>query len=532
MSTTAPLTTSPTTATRRLAQIGQHMMASTTSAKKDSNGEALDATVLFESNLSSRMYKLNRPKKLNSLNDEMVTLLRPKIDAWAESDLCKVIIGTGGTRPFCAGGDVAQIAKLAQEGNIVDALTFFKDEFELDFALARLNKPYVVIMEGFTMGGGAGLAYPAPLRVATSTTEFAMPETKIGFSPDVGSNYYLAQLDGYIGAWMAVTAQSVYGRAVYELGLASHYVPQPSLAPLVTSIQQFSEPTLPRLASLISSYAAPPPTPSARSAPSSKANPDAPTNLVGPIRVLLDHAFGQDSVEKIVAVLEKAVADESTEESVRAWAKEQLEQMHQRSPTGMKVALKGYRKARELRQLKAVMNNDLAMVTAFLSPATSEMITGITHVLIKRSKDKAVWNPSSLSDPSISDAKIEEIWFDRTQPIAKNAPEITIPGGTPSGPKSADSTWGVFRAWGLPSEETIKEYVLGSAKTSDAFAITQKELEERLMSDLAAKIDVNLEDLGQFKVGVTEKVRDVVARRCEVVKDGDAAYLKWKSEKQ
>ncbi len=107
-----------------------------------------------------------------------------------------------------------EIAKLAQEGNIVDALTFFKDEFELDFALARLNKPYVVIMEGFTMGGGAGLAYPAPLRVATSTTEFAMPETKIGFSPDVGSNYYLAQLDGYIGAWMAVTAQSVYGRAV------------------------------------------------------------------------------------------------------------------------------------------------------------------------------------------------------------------------------------------------------------------------------------------------------------------------------
>jgi 3-hydroxyisobutyryl-CoA hydrolase len=41
-----------------------------------------------------------------------------------------------------------------------------------------------------------------------------MPETKIGFAPDVGSNYYLSQLDGYIGAWMGVTGQSVYGRAV------------------------------------------------------------------------------------------------------------------------------------------------------------------------------------------------------------------------------------------------------------------------------------------------------------------------------
>ena len=40
-----------------------------------------------------------------------------------------------------------------------------------------------------------------------------MPETKIGYSPDVGVNYYLAQLDGYVGAWLALTGQDIFGRA-------------------------------------------------------------------------------------------------------------------------------------------------------------------------------------------------------------------------------------------------------------------------------------------------------------------------------
>ena len=64
------------------------------------------------------------------------------------------------------------------------------------------------------VGGGAGLSYPAPLRVATSTTNFAMPETAIGFAPDVGASFYLAQLDGAIGAYLGLVGESVHGRAV------------------------------------------------------------------------------------------------------------------------------------------------------------------------------------------------------------------------------------------------------------------------------------------------------------------------------
>ena len=70
------------------------------------------------------------------------------------------------------------------------------------------------VTESELVGGGAGIALPAPIRIATPRTHFAMPETKIGYSPDVGVSYYLAQLDGYIGAWLAVTGQDIFGRAV------------------------------------------------------------------------------------------------------------------------------------------------------------------------------------------------------------------------------------------------------------------------------------------------------------------------------
>jgi 3-hydroxyisobutyryl-CoA hydrolase len=64
------------------------------------------------------------------------------------------------------------------------------------------------------VGGGAGLALPARLRVATEKTKFAMPETIIGYAPDVGTNFYLAQLDGGVGTWLALTGQTINGKEV------------------------------------------------------------------------------------------------------------------------------------------------------------------------------------------------------------------------------------------------------------------------------------------------------------------------------
>ena len=64
------------------------------------------------------------------------------------------------------------------------------------------------------VGGGFGLVVPAPFRVATEKCSVSMPETKIGFFPDVGASYYLSRLDGQIGTYLALTGTSLSGRAV------------------------------------------------------------------------------------------------------------------------------------------------------------------------------------------------------------------------------------------------------------------------------------------------------------------------------
>ena len=66
----------------------------------------------------------------------------------------------------------------------------------------------------FVVGGGVGLAVNAQFRIATEKTVFAMPETKIGYSPDVGASYFLSRVDGEIGTYLGLTGATITGRAV------------------------------------------------------------------------------------------------------------------------------------------------------------------------------------------------------------------------------------------------------------------------------------------------------------------------------
>lgn len=66
----------------------------------------------------------------------------------------------------------------------------------------------------YPVGGGYGLVSHAPFRVATEKTEFAMPETKIGYCPDVGASYFLSRLDGRIGRYLSLTGNTLSGRSV------------------------------------------------------------------------------------------------------------------------------------------------------------------------------------------------------------------------------------------------------------------------------------------------------------------------------
>ncbi|KAK4683792.1 hypothetical protein P7C73_g6434, partial [Tremellales sp. Uapishka_1] len=472
-----------------------------------------EQTVLYDSNLSTRIYKLNRPKARNALNQEMILSLKEKIKTWRESELCKVIIGTGEGVAFCAGGDVKAIVQGRKAGKD-GGLQFFKDEFELNWSLARLGKPYVAVMDGITMGGGAGLALPAPLRIATSKSIFAMPETKIGYAPDVGASYYLSQLDGAIGAWLAVTGQEVFGRAVYELGIATHYVDPSSLPSLLDQISQLSSPSTSTLSTIISSYH-PSSSSSSNLASSSKSSPEGPSPITGAIRDFLDKTFSLKSIKEIYDALGKTET-EATE--VQEWAKAQRDLMDLRSPTGMAVALEGSVKARKAERLDFVLSNDVRMATGFAGPdrPTDDFTIGVTSLLIDKSSDKPSWSPSSLSDPSLSPKAISDAFFASNE----NTPRLSFD-PKPTSSRGSDSTWGHFRKFGLPSEMEVKAVVQGSAPGSGAFKVTEEEVVVDKLSDRQGETG------GARETEVKDRVRAIVGRWCE--KDGEG-YLSWKKE--
>ena len=177
---------------------------------------------------------LNRPRVLNTLNREMIQLLtRGLEEALVASDVGLVVISGAGDRGFCAGGDLKELTRAVQAGELHLADQFFQDEYALDLMIHQCPKPVVVLAPGITMGGGLGLAAGADLVVATETTRMAMPETRIGFFPDVGGTGWLFTKcpPGY-PEYLALTGYELEGAECVRLGLATHLVDQSRFAEL------------------------------------------------------------------------------------------------------------------------------------------------------------------------------------------------------------------------------------------------------------------------------------------------------------
>jgi len=136
----------------------------------------------------------------------MIESLYSVLRDW-ESDLSvsSILVKGSGEKAFCAGGDVKAVVQLGQAGQIHEALTFFRSEYRVNRLIARLRKPYVALMDGIAMGGGAGVSIHGMFRVATERTLFAMPECAIGLVPDIGSSYFLSRLTGGLGMYLALS---------------------------------------------------------------------------------------------------------------------------------------------------------------------------------------------------------------------------------------------------------------------------------------------------------------------------------------
>ena len=134
---------------------------------------------------------LNRPQALNALDLAMIRACTQALTAWRDDPhVHAVVIEGAGDRAFCAGGDIRALRQYELDGEHHEAETFFREEYELNLMIATYPKPYVALIDGICMGGGIGVSVHAPYRVATEHAAFAMPETAIGFFPDIGATFF------------------------------------------------------------------------------------------------------------------------------------------------------------------------------------------------------------------------------------------------------------------------------------------------------------------------------------------------------
>ncbi len=319
--------------------------------------------------------RLNRPKALHALNLEMVHATTAALLRWRDNpEIRLVMIDHAEGRGFCAGGDVVTIAKSVGEKDGV-AEEFFLHEYRLNHLLFTYYKPTVVFMDGITMGGGVGIAQPCRYRVATENTRFAMPETTIGFFPDVGGGRYLSQLPGCMGKFLGLTGARLDGAECKYLGIATHYIPSAALEEVKARIAEFPE----RVEGILGQAAISPPEP-----------------RIGENDARINKLFAGETLEEIIAALEADGSD---------WAQKELATLRARSPLACKVSLRLLAGSYGMPSFAAEMTKEYAMAVRMTH--YPDFREGVRALLIE--KDNApTWEPATPE--GVTDALVDSMF--------------------------------------------------------------------------------------------------------------------------
>lgn len=168
---------------------------------------------------------LNRPKALNALTTGMVAAIDGALAAWEHTSLSAVVIASTSVKAFCAGGDIRTVREHSLAGDAEASERFFASEYRLNARIAEYPVPVVSLIDGMCMGGGLGLSVHGAFRVVTERAVLAMPETGIGFFPDVGASYFLPRLPGAIGMYLGLTGHRLDAADALYAGLATHFLP-------------------------------------------------------------------------------------------------------------------------------------------------------------------------------------------------------------------------------------------------------------------------------------------------------------------
>ncbi len=331
----------------------------------------MNQDILFSTSSNLGIVTLNRPTALNALTQDMINTLQETLHEWTDNpNIHAILLQAAGEKAFCAGGDIRRLYDAAkqQDDRIFE---FFSQEYRLNHYLALMKKPQVSLLTGITMGGGVGISQLGGVRIATEKYLFAMPETGIGFFPDVGGSYFLPRLPHHVGFYLALTGARIHADAALELGLVDYLIDSQNLDAVKQVLLNF--PWQDQRASLPAALA-----PYLRSPEASALSTEYPT---------IEACFQASTVEEIMTRL-TAINTPFAQETIATLLKQ--------SPTSLKVTLQQCRNGQHL-DIGACLQMEYRMVQQFFK--NPDLIEGIRAAIIDKDRNPR-WQPPSLHEVS------------------------------------------------------------------------------------------------------------------------------------
>jgi enoyl-CoA hydratase len=308
--------------------------------------------------------RLSRPAALNALSSGMVQAFAAQLAEWHDDPAVRLVVVRSEGRAFCAGGDIRAVCE-AGKGN-PEQRQFFYDEYRLNAAIQAFPKPYVALVQGYIMGGGAGIAVHGSHRVFAEDAIFSMPETGIGFFPDVGSSYFLSRMPGESGVYCALAAARLQRGDAIRAGIATHAASAESFDAITARLAESDD-----VDAVLADYA----------------QPTAPETLDERLDDITRH-FATGPVESIIARLEASDGENAD------WARKAAAAIRLRSPTSLRVALRQIRAARGL-EFEDCIRLDWRIACAILDG--HDFYEGVRAALIDKDQAPA-WAPATLAE--------------------------------------------------------------------------------------------------------------------------------------
>jgi enoyl-CoA hydratase len=343
--------------------------------------------ILFGRERGVATVTLNRPRALNAFTLGMYRLFDPKLREWADDPSVHAVVIRGAEgRAFCAGGDIRAIyeAGLGISGDPALTSRFFWEEYQLVRRIHRFPKPYIAIIDGITMGGGAGVSVNGAYRIATEQTMLAMPETGIGLFPDVGATRFLNLAPGHVGRYLGLTGARLGPADALYCGFATHFVRRervPALANALAHVTWRTGAEFAQVEEVLKAFRVipgPPPL-AAQSA-------------------AIDRNFAGDTVEAILASL---TADTRLGGADGEWATQTRDTLLTKSPTSLKITL-GQLMVGEGCDIEEALTLEYRMTQRAM--AGHDFYEGVRAALIDRDQQPR-WDPPTLT--GVTDAMVD-----------------------------------------------------------------------------------------------------------------------------